>query len=440
MVVGMKRPFTVGCRGVVAGLVLSAASGAAALGQVSVVFRSSVELPGSVALSGPVPAPWAVTGLSGIVQKPLQGSGLSRQYSVVADGAFPTMGELNVTVDSAGAISSAAWASARRLSIATSDFEDVAYLAGGEPVVVGEMWVERVPPLGAGWSQLVMVPPSSMGSLRPNLGLESVAASRSGRTVWVANEEATVQDSPLSSQSSGTIVRIQSFNVVVTDTQGTIGLPGNSVGPQWVYLAEAWHGGSVTGARSGVVALMTLPDDRLVVMERALAFNLATPFVTRMYVIDPTGATDTRNLPSLVRSGGTVSGGVVPVSKTLIYQGSHNNLEGLTLGPRLGPGRYALLAITDDGGTSDPLSTNRLVSFEISGVACNASDVAGANQSIGGDGELTADDIIVFLGWYFAGDVRGDVAGANQTPGRDGQWTADDIIVFLGRYFAGCVM
>ncbi|MCU0688204.1 MAG: hypothetical protein MUE97_00450 [Phycisphaerales bacterium] len=69
---------------------------------------------------------------------------------------------------------------------------------------------------------------------------------------------------------------------------------------------------------------------------------------------------------------------------------------------------------------------------------CTPSDVAGPNQSIGADGQLTADDIIVFLGWYFADDARADIAGANQSTTPDGQRTADDIIVFLGRYFAGC--
>jgi hypothetical protein len=69
---------------------------------------------------------------------------------------------------------------------------------------------------------------------------------------------------------------------------------------------------------------------------------------------------------------------------------------------------------------------------------CTQSDVAGPDQSVGADGVLTADDIIVFLGWYFAGDTRADVAGANQSTTPDGQFTADDIIVFLGRYFAGC--
>ncbi|MCU0688242.1 MAG: hypothetical protein MUE97_00655 [Phycisphaerales bacterium] len=70
--------------------------------------------------------------------------------------------------------------------------------------------------------------------------------------------------------------------------------------------------------------------------------------------------------------------------------------------------------------------------------ACTPSDVAGPNQTVGPDGVLTADDIIVFLGWFFATDTRADVAGANQSTTPDSQFTADDIIVFLGRYFEGC--
>lgn len=69
---------------------------------------------------------------------------------------------------------------------------------------------------------------------------------------------------------------------------------------------------------------------------------------------------------------------------------------------------------------------------------CGQSDVAGANQAVGGDGVLTADDIIVFLGWFFAADSRANVAGPNQSTVPDSAFTADDIILFLGRYFAGC--
>ena len=79
-----------------------------------------------------------------------------------------------------------------------------------------------------------------------------------------------------------------------------------------------------------------------------------------------------------------------------------------------------------------------LLSGAVLPAPCGQSDVAGANQSVGPDGALTADDIIVFLGWYFAADTRADVAGANQSTTPDSAFTADDIIVFLGRYFSGC--
>jgi hypothetical protein len=69
---------------------------------------------------------------------------------------------------------------------------------------------------------------------------------------------------------------------------------------------------------------------------------------------------------------------------------------------------------------------------------CGPSDVAGPGQSVGPDGRLTADDIIVFIGWYFAGDPRADVAGPSLSVNPDGVLSADDIIVFINRFFAGC--
>lgn len=71
-------------------------------------------------------------------------------------------------------------------------------------------------------------------------------------------------------------------------------------------------------------------------------------------------------------------------------------------------------------------------------VACGESDIAGPGQSVGFDGELTADDIIVYLNGFFAGDPVADVAGPGQSTELDGDLTADDIIVFLNRFFAGC--
>jgi hypothetical protein len=65
-------------------------------------------------------------------------------------------------------------------------------------------------------------------------------------------------------------------------------------------------------------------------------------------------------------------------------------------------------------------------------------DIARAGQLAIPDGQLTADDIIVFVNWFFAADERADVAGAGQALGADGQFTADDIIVFINQFFDGC--
>lgn len=67
-----------------------------------------------------------------------------------------------------------------------------------------------------------------------------------------------------------------------------------------------------------------------------------------------------------------------------------------------------------------------------------AADMAGPGQSLGADGELTADDIIVFLNFFFGSDALADIAGPGQTTVPDGEFTADDIIVFLNGFFAGC--
>ena len=83
-------------------------------------------------------------------------------------------------------------------------------------------------------------------------------------------------------------------------------------------------------------------------------------------------------------------------------------------------------------------ATSDTVTLTINFCRCGASDVAGPGQSVGPDAELTADDIIVFLNWFFAGDFRADVSGPGQSTQPDYDFTADDIIVFLNRFFAGC--
>jgi hypothetical protein len=69
---------------------------------------------------------------------------------------------------------------------------------------------------------------------------------------------------------------------------------------------------------------------------------------------------------------------------------------------------------------------------------CGLADVANLGGTPGRDGQLTADDLIVFLSDFFAQRRGADVARLGGGIGPDGQWTADDLIAFLGAFFTGC--
>ncbi len=69
---------------------------------------------------------------------------------------------------------------------------------------------------------------------------------------------------------------------------------------------------------------------------------------------------------------------------------------------------------------------------------CEA-DLAGPGQQPRPDGELTADDIIVYINAFFNNNIAvADLASAGQIRKPDGQLTADDIIVYINRFFANC--
>ncbi|MGH7132754.1 MAG: GC-type dockerin domain-anchored protein [Phycisphaerales bacterium] len=70
---------------------------------------------------------------------------------------------------------------------------------------------------------------------------------------------------------------------------------------------------------------------------------------------------------------------------------------------------------------------------------CNDADVAGLGGTIGPDGQLTADDIVVFLNAFFAGNTAiADIAGLGGAPGADGAITPDDLVYFLAKFFRPC--
>ncbi|MDX2148204.1 MAG: esterase-like activity of phytase family protein [Planctomycetota bacterium] len=199
--------------------------------------------------------------------------------------------------------------------------------------------------------------PSVFLNRRANFGFESLtrrpapahSAPAPLTELWTANEEALSVDGPLSSPTAGTLVRLLRY---APDAAGVL-----RPGAQYAYLTEPMHAPAITGSRSGISDLLVHPDGRLLALERSFAFDLQTGlFRTRIYEVDFAGATDIRSLASL--QGVTYT----RVTKRLLWSGNLNNLEGLTLGPRLSKWSWALIGIVDDG---DPISTNAVASFEL---------------------------------------------------------------------------
>lgn len=395
----------------ISGLTLAAAATFAAAQSLAVSFRNVAALPATA--TDQHGQPFTITGLSGITQESPGGS----TYWAVLDNSNKLI-RLNISIASNGAITSATVLSGLSLS-ASHDFEGIAMRSG--PIF--HLAEESTPALRSGSLPdgglfTVSPTPAVYSNLRPNFGFESLTITPPGFSsnsyLWTANEEALTVDGDASSQAAGTVVRLCRF---------TLGAGQIIPGPQYAYRTEPWHGSSITGARSGVCDLVALPDGRMLILERSFAFNLAGFFQTRIYEADFAGATDVSSLTGLIGQSYSI------VGKRLLYQGDQQNLEGLALGPMIGAGRYALIGIVDDG---DPISVNRVVGFELSGVGppecyvnCDQSNAPPV---------LTANDFLCYLNAYSAGE---SYANCDGSPGAQ-PLNPNDFQCFLNRYAAGC--
>lgn len=90
-------------------------------------------------------------------------------------------------------------------------------------------------------------------------------------------------------------------------------------------------------------------------------------------------------------------------------------------------------------GSVDILTQPESLSRRLGPGACTDADVAALGGALYSDELLTADDVVGYLGAFFAGDLlHADLAMLGGTRGPDGQLTPDDLVYFLGQFFAGC--
>ncbi|QOJ13575.1 MAG: esterase-like activity of phytase family protein [Planctomycetia bacterium] len=292
---------------------------------------------------------FTITGMSGIAWL---GGG---SFAAVMDNSNRIV-FLSVGFNGVGAMSSAVVTGGLRLAD-TRDFEGIVWMGADRNSVLlseeGTPAIHEYRLSDGARLQTIAVPPV-FGNRRSNFGLESLARTWADGALWTANEEALTVDGAISTQSAGTVVRL----LRLTPATGS----GYDAAEQFPYRTQPWHGSSVSGARSGMSELTSLPDGRMLALERSLAFSVSGLYQSRIYELDVSAATQVAGTPLEPGLNGQT---FTVAAKSLLWTGSVTNLEGLCVGPPTTAGRRVLLGVVDDG---DPLSINTLVAFELDGV------------------------------------------------------------------------
>lgn len=373
-----------------------------ALGQsLSLQYQGAVVLPGSAQdASGQT---FTVRGLSGLAYRRDLG------YHAVMDNSDRIV-PLDVQLNADGSVAQVGYLTGLQMDQAR-DHEGIAHVPGLSALYLSE---ENGPGLhrhglDGTWQESLSVP-AVFAAARSNRGFESLSVACDQLSLWTANEEALSVDGALATPTMGSVVRLLRFDLT--------GLSPVAA-EQYAYWVEPMHGPYIPGGsgQSGLVDIVALPDGRLLAMERSLALAFP-PFLTRIFEVDTTGASDVSALGALAGAAFT------PVSKNLLWAGAATNLEGLALGPDLTQGGRSVTGVTDDG---DPITSNALVAFDLVGAdgpcGCEASpycvttpNAAGAGALMGWSGttSISSNDLVLKVtgaipgqfGLFFLGDMR----------------------------------
>jgi hypothetical protein len=183
--------------------------------------------------------------------------------------------------------------------------------------------------------------PTTTSGVRQNLGFEAVAVAPDGQQLFVGVENALVQDGPAASTTVGSPARILRYH---------LGQPGPD--REYIYPTEPVVAPSPVFTVNGLVELLPLNDQFLLAMERS--FSVGAGNTIRIYRAAIPGATDVSGVADIDSVPGLRT-----VRKSLLLQlpatvDGHplDNVEGMTLGPRLPDGRQSVLVVSDNNFTS----------------------------------------------------------------------------------------
>ncbi|OBI33061.1 phytase [Mycobacterium sp. E1386] len=166
---------------------------------------------------------------------------------------------------------------------------------------------------------------------RRNKALEGLALTPDGQTLFAAMEDPGYNDGPVSDDGHRVLTRVTKFDVASGEPTAQYAYPMEPPTPP----ADV----------NGLSDLVALSDTAFLVIERSSAM----PPTVRIYRAEIGAATDVLATPSMQNVA------VTPMSKTLAVDLSAtpglsplDNVEGITLGPKLPDGRQSVVLVSDN--------------------------------------------------------------------------------------------
>jgi hypothetical protein len=161
--------------------------------------------------------------------------------------------------------------------------------------------------------------------VRPNLGFESAGVSRNGRFLFTGTENALYQDGPAATIANGSPARLIRYD-----------LRTGRLDRQWTYETDPVAQPPVPATAfsvNGLVELLPLGHRRLIAMERSFSVGApGTGNTIKLYDVSLRGDRAHKRLLLDLDDLG------IPL----------DNVEGLTLGPRLRHGRRSVVLVSDN--------------------------------------------------------------------------------------------
>jgi hypothetical protein len=167
----------------------------------------------------------------------------------------------------------------------------------------------------------------------------------------------------------------------------------------------------------------------------------ATQSFTITNLVAVAGFTAGLDLPS-VSSSGTTSILTTSFTPSINLAAGSSRAFIASFNPTLAAGTYTAtytFATQDQNLTGWAAGTPLVLTLRGTIINPCAADVATLGGGAGADGQITTDDLIFFLGEFFAGNPAvADIASLGGSAGADGSITVDDLLYFLNVFFAGC--